>query len=297
MSLRLAPEPRTAGQQLAGLLTANHADGPGAACERPVDQDAPGAAAKMTAYQRMSLVAQADGWWCDSSYDGHGLTWWYPKVVDMVGVRNTGGRRGSGGAVAVPIDLGALDFLAGKYWALDEPPTERTIDDPDSYRTGFTPTVIGLEQSARTALGLERRLRRRHEGYDGVSADPRVLEALAWIAAHADNIVAEAPQLAATIKHHANRLRGRAMVMLLGSRFEATVNECMYCEQLTVIADEDRAVCRNPDCRRPDGARRCWRLLEPEPGAELTWTEVDEPDVRGRGRLSEEQLPRWTETG
>jgi hypothetical protein len=287
MTLRLVSDPRTPGQALAALLTANHADGAGdtgAACDFLGDAKPEKAGA---------LIPQDDGWWCDPTYDGHGLAWWYPHVVNLIGMRGGVGRRGKGGAVAVPIDLSALDFVTGNYWVLEEAPTEATIDDPDSYRTGFVPTVMGLEQSARVALGLGRRPRRRHAGYDGVSIDGRVLDALTWMATHADNLVEQAPMLVATIRHEALRLRGRAAAMLLGGRFEATVNECMYCAQHTVIADEDRAVCRNPECRRPDGTRRCWRLLYSEATAEHVWTEIDEPDVRGRGRLVDDQLPRW----
>jgi hypothetical protein len=289
VTLHLADSPATPAERLERLLTDNHADGTSpstVACERPGSgRDVRG------------LVPQDDGWFCDPAWDMHGLTWWYPQVVDLLNVRSTGGRRGAGGAIAVPIDLGALDFVSGRYWAADETPTERTLDDPDSYRLGFVPTVIALEQSARRALRLEPRPRRKAEGYDGLGVDARIPAALAWLAVHAQQLFDEAPLYARTVRQEALRLLGRSAAMVLGNRFTASVNECMHCAQLTVIADEDRAVCRNPECRRPDGTRYCWQLRPDAETGAPAWTEVDEPDVRGRGRLTEEQMSRWTDTG
>jgi hypothetical protein len=291
VGLHLVAEPSTPAEQLEQLLRANHADGTGpagAACEGP------GAGG-----DRRGLVPQNDGWACDPAWDGHGLSWWYPHLIDLIRVRTTSGRGGAGGSLAVPIDLTALDFIAGKYWSADEPPTEDTVDDPDNYRLGFVPTVIELEKSARRALRLQPRPRPRAEGYDGVSEDQRVVAALEWLAVHAQQLVDEAPMFADTVRAEALRLIGRASALVIGNRFDATVNVCMYCEQETVVADEDRAVCRNPQCRRPDGTRRCWRYqeivyLDGTHSGTYGWVEVDEPDVRGRGRLTDEQLSRWT---
>jgi hypothetical protein len=298
MTLRLVTDPPSPGQRLARLLTANHADGTNTAdaydtraCEPPLSA----AGSRLTVEQRQAsaLARQDDGWWCDPSWDRHGLAWWYPHVAELVGVRTTSGRAGGGGAVAVPIDLGALDFVDGQYWALDEAPTERTMDDPDSYRLGFVPTVIELEKSARRALRLAPRPRPKAEGYDGLGLDGRVTAALEWMAAHAEQLVDEAPMFAETVRSEALRLLGRSSAMVMGNRFTATVNACMYCTQTTVVADEDRAVCINPDCRRDDGSRWCWRY---DSGAG-TWIEADEPDVRGRGQLADDQLPKPADLG
>lgn len=304
MSLHLVTEPSTPAQRIERLLLGNHADGTeasGAACE------APGAGG-----DRRGLVPQDDGWACDPAWDRHGLSWWYPHIVGLVRVRTTNGRGGAGGSLAVPVDLTALDFLAGKYWSADyapahtvecgDPKVSQHCDgcDPDNYRLGLVPTVIALEQSARRALRLKPRPRPRVEGYDGVSSeDPRVYAALEWMAVHAQQLVDEAPMFAETLRNELLRLVGRAAAMMLGNRFTATVNACQHCEQETVVADEDRAVCRNPECRKADGSRHCWRYQEVmyadgTPSGTFAWVEIAEPDVRGRGRLTEEQLSRWT---
>jgi len=281
------------------LLTANHADGRNGrdpmdtrACERPVGT----AGARLTLEQRRAaaLAPQQDAWWCDPDWDRHGLAWFYPHLLELVGTRTTKGRSGGGGGIAVPIDLLALDFLTGRYWASEFAPSETTLDDPDNYRPGFVVTLRGLERSVCRALRLTPRPRPTAEG---LGIDDGVLDTLAFLALHADQLVDEAPMLAETVRSEALRLLGRAAAMVLGNRFTASVNECMYCYQQTVVADEDRAVCRNPDCRRGDGTRRCWRFQFEELAGEERWVEVDEPDVRGRGRLSDEQLSRWTEAG
>jgi hypothetical protein len=251
-------------------------------------------------------------WDCDPHWDRHGLAWWYPQVVAWVGIRSTSGRSGAGGAVAVPIDLGALDFLVGRYWVGEK---DDDVDDETNYRSGFVPTILGLEQSARRALGLGPRPRSRAEGYSGLGEDPRVDEALDWLAAHAAAVLEDGHELfAETVRDEALRLLARATATLYGGRFEATQNPCQYCESSdSVIADEDRAVCINQDCRDTHGGRRCWRSVDVAANDELgyeswlgyapddamphdpvmQWVLVEEPNVRGRGQVTEEQVLRW----
>lgn len=276
MSLSLVPEPISAGDRLARLLTDNHADGKsknGAACSRRAE---PG------------LVPHADGvWWCDPSWDRHGLSWWYRHVLGLVRSTSSNGRRGAGGSISVPIDISALDFLAHEY---------STLDDPDTFLPGFVPTIFGLEQSARRALRYEPRHRPRAEGFDGLpsSYDARVPAALSWIADRADDLTVAAPMFADTVRDEALRLLGRARAMVLGKQFSVTV--CMYCTRDTVVGDHDRAACINPQCRKSDGTLYCWRyvVVDEELGTQA-WVEIDEPFDRGRGRnhVTEDDLTRW----
>ena len=53
-----------------------------------------------------------------------------------------------------------------------------------------------------------------------------------------------------------------------------------------MVSDEDRAVCVAPGCSSPLGGRNCWRFDQ----AVGDWVRVEEPRVRGRERLTEEQV-------
>jgi len=114
--------------------------------------------------------------------------------------------------------------------------------------------------------------------------------------------LAENYLLTTLVVDEAIRLIVRARGMMHGSKFTAGRSQCPHCYELeSVISDEDRAVCVNPFCRDATGGRHCWRMLpvdvndRPMPGAE--WTEVNEPDLRGRGQVTDEQLSRWADVG
>lgn len=222
-----------------------------------------------------------------------GLLEYYPIVTEWVLVRSVGTGGGGGKHAPLPFNADAMDFLSGRYWANPDvtmagagPAGE---SDPDNYREGFEPTVLGLEAAARHGLGFRPAPRVRAEPLE---PKPAVITALQWLGGAAEAIVEQLPFLAETIREEVLRLIVRSRSMAMGSRFDAVRSQCPHCHQAeSVWADEDRAVCITPICRHEDGSRRCWVAVD---GA---WVSVQEPDLRGRGQVSDEQLTRWASTG
>jgi hypothetical protein len=224
----------------------------------------------------------------------HGLSWWYPQVKQWPAVRSVGGAGGSSGGAALPLNVEALDFIGGKYW-IGERSQDRCshaeLMDEDNYRHGFETTVLELDKSVRRSLGQSAPEPRPRTG-DPLQPMPAVTAALEHLVANVD-AVALMPFLFELVRSEATRLIVRARGMMHGSRFTAGRSQCMYCFEVeSVISDEDRAVCVTPFCRDEAGGRRCWRK-------DITgsWVEVIEPDIRGRGQVSDEQLSRWSDVG
>jgi hypothetical protein len=240
-----------------------------------------------------------------------GLLDWYPIVVEWTTVRSVGG--GSGGKHApLPFNADAMDFLGGRYWANPDMTMGEAgaagEADPENYREGFEPTVLGLELAARRALGFESAMRMRSEP---LAEKPGVLAALRWLGDTTETLYSVLPLLADTVREESLRLIVRSRSMAWGARMNAQRSQCPHCYQIeSVWSDEDRAVCITPTCRRPDGSRHCWRMLcqacqRPPTEAPRciasadrrhvapTWAEVAEPDPRGRGQVSDEQLTKW----
>lgn len=239
----------------------------------------------------------------------HGLTWLYPQVKTWPTVRSVGGGGGGKPGTALPFNAEALDFIGGDYWVGDSSQdrcSDSELDDPTNYRTGFEPTVLGMEQSVRIQLGAGRAPKHPRPSADDILEPlPAVTAAIAWLLAAVDAIAAN-DFLYAFVREECARLASRATSMMLGSRFSAGRSQCPHCYQTdSVISDEDRAVCVSPICRRADGSRHCWRwALErpeqlPDDGQPWVaqWVDVDEPDLRGRGQVTDEKLSRWAETG
>lgn len=238
----------------------------------------------------------------------HGLAWWYPQVKAWPAVRSVGGA-GGGGRAALPLNAEALDFLGGRYW-VGEKSQDRCshgeLMDEENYRLGFEPTLLELDRSVCRALGLlPPPLQPR--ATDPMSPTPAVLAALDHLLELVDAIAAH-EFLSDLVYSEATRLIVRARAMMHGSRFTAARSQCMHCHEVdSVISDEDRAVCINPWCRTPDGNRHCWRVASFDAAGRLLpagqehkatrrdWVEVTEPDIRGRGQLSDEQLSRWAD--
>jgi hypothetical protein len=243
-----------------------------------------------------------------------GLLDWYPTIVEWTTVRSVGG--GGGGKHApLPFNADAMDFLAGRYWANPDltmgeagPSGE---SDPENYREGFEPTVLGLEGAARRGLGFAQALPQRAEP---LQPKPAVLAGLRWLGDATEMLYDALPLLAETVREEALRLIVRSRSMTWGSRLTAQRSQCPHCYQVeSVWSDEERAVCITPTCRRPDGSRHCWMALcsaceksapeEPRCKAsalgvhQLVWAATQEPDLRGRGQVSDEQLTRWATTG
>lgn len=224
----------------------------------------------------------------------HGLAWWYPQVKQWPTVRSVGGAGGRGGA-ALPLNVEALDFIGGHYW-IGEKSQDRCshaeLQDEDNYRHGFEPTVLELEKSVRRALGQTPPTPLPRTS-DPLAPVPAVTAALAHLLEVADAIAMH-ELLYDLVRAEAVRLIVRARGMMHGSRFTAGRSQCMYCYvPESVISDEDRAVCVTPFCRDAAGGRHCWRVDA------LTgqWVEVSEPDLRGRGQVTDEQLSRWADVG
>jgi hypothetical protein len=221
-----------------------------------------------------------------------GLLEWYPTVVRWTTVRSVGA--GGGGKHApLPFNADAMDFLAGRYWANPDMTMGEAgaagEGDPENYREGFEPTVLGLELAARRGLGFEQPTRLRAEP---LAPKPAVIAALRWLGGAAELLYDALPMLADTVREEAIRLAVRSRSMAWGTRLDAQRSQCPHCYQVeSVWSDEDRAVCITPTCRRPDGSRVCWRKVDGD------WTEVQEPDIRGRGQVSDEQLTRWAQPG
>jgi hypothetical protein len=232
----------------------------------------------------------------DHGNEHHGLAWWYPQVKLWPTVRSVGGGGGGGKpGTALPLNAEALDFIGSTYWvgesSLDRC-SDGELDDPSNYRAGFEPTVLGLERSVRRALGhLD--APRLAPAADVLSPVPAVVAALTYLRTFAPEIAAQ-PFLLELVLEEALRLAVRARGMMHGSRWSAGRGPCPHCHQVeSVISDEDRAVCINTLCRNADdGSRHCWRY-----DAETGWVEVPEPDVRGRGQVSDEKLSRWADVG
>jgi hypothetical protein len=240
-----------------------------------------------------------------------GLAWWYPQVKLWPTVRSVGGC-GCGAGSPSPLNVEAVDFIGGHYWV-----GERSQDrcshaellDEDNYRAGFELTVLGLERVVRRKLG-QTEPPRREAAQHLLQPTPAVVAALAYLYEFAPEIAAD-DLLYELVRQEAQRLVVRARGMLHGSRWSAGRGPCLHCHMPeSVVSDEDRAVCINPWCRTPQGERYCWRFLGPEdvaaalaagvesPGwLEPGWLAVPEPDLRGRGQVSDEQLSRWTRTG
>lgn len=255
----------------------------------------------------------------------------YPVVETYVGTRSSAGAGGSSGGLAVPVNLEVLSFLNGNYWVGELAQDDHSIApppcatwargrtgprcghcgacedaaaastcrykgcgaDPDNWRAGLKPTVLGLERSVRASLGFGQ-VQRQQGTYAGHGEDPRIQDALGWLRKVSYTLVDDHPQLGQTVRDEIARVAARCKGMVHGGRLQldSVWNECQHCHLTTVCSDQvERAVCVNVDCRRPDGTRHCWQV--DEDGA---WVEVDEPDGRrGRGRnLSDERVGELT---
>ena len=249
----------------------------------------------------------------DDGGDDHlGLAWWYPQVKAWPTVRSVGASGGGGGSAPMPLNVEAVDFIGGHYWvgerSQDRCSTAELMDE-DNYRAGFEPTVLGLERSVRAALGQTPPPARPRTG-DPLQPSPAVVAALGYLWEFAPEIAAD-ELLHELVREEAIRLVVRARGMMHGSKWSAGRGPCTFCHlPESVISDEDRAVCINPWCRDAVGGRRCWRFLsqadvdqalvagvDAGDWLEVGWLEVPEPDVRGRGQVSDEQLSRWAQTG
>jgi hypothetical protein len=261
------------------------------------DTSRPRAVATLTQTRAADLQALLTDTFVDEhDVEQHGLAWWYPQLKHWPTVRSVGAGRG-GATGALPLNVEAVDFIGGRYFIGD---TGDDIDDPLNYRDGFEPTVLELEKSVRRSLG-QLPPARQPRAADPLQPTPAVLAALEHLQACIDAIAAS-ELLYELVVAEAARLIVRARGMMHGSRFTAGRSQCMYCfVPESVISDEDRAVCVTPFCRTSDGARRCWRMLpvddngRPIPGAQ--WVAVNEPDLRGRGQVTDEQLSRWADVG
>jgi hypothetical protein len=219
-----------------------------------------------------------------------GLLDWYPIVVEWTTVRSVGG--GGGKHAPLPFNADALDFLGGRYWANPDVTMGAAgaegEADPSNYREGFEPTVLGLEAAARRGLGFAQAPQMRAAP---LQPKPSVVAALRWLGDATEVLYDVLPLLADTVREEALRLVVRSRSMAWGARLAAQRSQCPHCYQVeSVWSDEDRAVCVTPTCRRPDGSRRCWQVVDGQ------WVEVQEPDLRGRGQVSDEQLSRWSST-
>ncbi|MCU1590045.1 MAG: hypothetical protein JWP11_1301 [Frankiales bacterium] len=241
----------------------------------------------------------------DNGVEHRGLAWLYPEVKQWPMVRSIGGAGGGKPGSALPFNAEALDFIGGSYWTGESSQdrcTDAELDDVENYQPGFEPTVLGMEDSVRRALKAGPVFRERQALDDILEPMPSVLAAIAFLRS---SIVAIAGDdfLFRFVREEASRLATRAASMMLGSRFSAGRSQCPKCyEPQSVISDEDRAVCVNPFCRTAGGMRHCWEWLTTRPeGAaadwRAQWIEVDEPDVRGRGQVTDEKLSRWAEAG
>jgi hypothetical protein len=222
-----------------------------------------------------------------------GLLDWYPTVVEWTTVRSVGGGGAGGKTAPLPFNADAMDFLGGRYWANPDLTMGEAgaggESDPDNYRDGFEPTVLGLEASARRGLGFAPATHLRGQPLE---PKPAVVAALRWLGHSAELLYDALPFLAETVREESLRLVVRSRSMAWGSRLTAQRSQCPHCYQVeSVWSDEERAVCVTPTCRRPDGSRHCWQVVAGQ------WAEVPEPDVRGRGQVSDEQLQRWSSTG
>lgn len=241
----------------------------------------------------------------DHGVETQGLIWLYPQVKLWPTVRSVGGAGGSGGSSA-PFNVEALDFIGGKYWTgamalnLDGRPKSQNAANPgellddDNYDTGFEPTIIGLAGAVAHTLKIPDPPRLPGDS-DPLKVIPSVAAALQWLFDRAPEI-ADDWFLTKAVRDEAQRLIARASSMMLGSNIGAIRDRCPKCHQPdTVVSDEDRAVCINPICRNRNGGRHCWRWADVGNGPE--WIEVAEPNVRGRGQVSDDKLSRWAETG
>ncbi len=223
-----------------------------------------------------------------------GLADSYSTVVEWTTVRSVGDAGGRGGKDApLPFNADAMDFLGGNYWADTERPmpsgqTDREQDelsDPLNYRPGFEPTILGLEASARRALGFGPAPRLRGEPLE---PKPAVIAAMAWLAEALPALRERAPLLAEGLHTEVLRLWLKVRTMVNGARIKAGVNQCEHCYALSVVATDVDAVCINPMDKAPDGGRRCWWNDPDDPTS--WWVSVTEP-ARGRA-WSDEQLER-----
>lgn len=234
----------------------------------------------------------------EDGQDWHGLVWWYPQVKRWSTVRSVG--RGSGGGTALPLNAEAVDFVSGTYWAdeqnrvMPQARTERDIadlGDPLNYRPGFEMTALGLECSVRRGLG-QAPPPRRTPARDPLCASPAVTAALVYLLEFSPEIAAD-DMLRDLVRSEAIRLLVRSRGMLHGARWTASRGPCMHCHQPeSVVSDGERAVCITPMCRTVDGERHCWRVDDEK----QEWVAVLEPDLRGRGQVTDDQLSRYTNT-
>lgn len=228
----------------------------------------------------------------DEGLEQHGLGWAYPLLRGWTTVQSSTGGPGSAGST-LPLRVAALDFLSGSYWvgvASQDFSSWEDLADPRNYALGFEPSVLEMESAIRCGLRTgPPPLRDRQMPTD-------VLAAIRWLLAAVPAIMGAGLDRYATAE--AGRLVTGAEAMMLGPRWSASRGPCSYCHQPdSVISDEDRAFCLTSWCRTRAGERHCWRWLSTRPvGAPDSWrpewVEVGEPDVRGRGRVTDEQLTR-----
>lgn len=247
----------------------------------------------------------------DHGVEQHGLAWWYPQIKQWPTVRSVGSGGSSSAGSSLPLNAEALDFIGGHYWIGEKSQdrcSQADLLDEDNYRHGFEPTVLELDKSVRRAL-LLLPPEPQPRAADPLQPTPAVVVALEHLLSLVDAI-ARNDLIYELVRSEAIRLIVRARGMMHGSRFSAGRSQCPHCYEVdSVISDEDRAVCVNPICRDTVGARHCWRIVAVDgEGQQLSddkqhlaarriWVEVGEPDIRGRGQVSDEQLSRWADVG
>lgn len=222
------------------------------------------------------------------NHDLADLASYYPPLEDLLDHTRTtssgGSRSGSGGGLAVPINLTILEFVDDIY-----------LDGDDQPELGVKRTLIALEQAVCRALNLTAHPRRRPADYTGVGADPRILELIAWLRSMATRLALRQETIADDLRSQLHRLNSRAEHLLYGPRFSSTWSRCPDCAAPgpsgvgTVLAGAMKAgrmaVCLNwPACQGEDGRRTCWTydvdvdewLRVPEPAE----AELDADDSR-----------------
>lgn len=165
--------------------------------------------------------------------------------------------------------------------------------DPDNWRAGFKRTVLELEASTRRVLGFGELQRARPADYPGHGADPRIADALSWLASCQPALAERHEDWLDVVHEELVRILARAKGMTLGGRRPASVETrpCGSCgHPSSVVMDPDRAVCINPECRTETGERRCWEWDEEA----NDWAPVELPTLKpARARYVDEQATRW----
>lgn len=213
-----------------------------------------------------------------ADHDLADLARYYPlleQLLDHTRLPNTrgGSRSGSGGGMAVPVNLTVLEFVDDGY-----------LDADGTCVAGVKRSLVALEATVAAALGLTPTPRGRADGYAGVGVDTRILDLIAWLRSMTTRVALRNEPVLDDLRWHLHRLNSRAEHLLYGARFSSTWSRCPDCAAPgpgglgTVLAGKvaagQMAVCVNyPTCHGEDGRRSCWRY---DPDVE-EWLRVPEP--------------------